>query len=170
MYVSRHRGMGDAAYVQGPQPGLFQSLEVPMTPDGIALCKSLGFYFTPGCWYMAKSAWEEASSFEPLIPTAPVAPAAIASGLSTEPAPLTAEEADQQTSDVLNAAMAATQAANLAASQNQPTVCGPGQALAEDGVTCVATASNWMIYGALALVAVFAVVSLGSGSPRRYGR
>jgi hypothetical protein len=52
---------------------------------------------------------------------------------------LTAEQAQQQTSASLNTAALQTQANNLAASQNQPTVCDSGQVLNDDGV-CVAQA------------------------------
>jgi hypothetical protein len=68
----------------------------------------------------------------------PVPPAAVSVSDASVPAPLTAEQAQQQTSASLNAAALQTQANNLAASQNQPTVCDSGQVLNDDGV-CVAS-------------------------------
>jgi hypothetical protein len=66
-------------------------------------------------------------------------------------------DAEQQTTDSINAAAAATQAANLASSQSQPEV--------DDTAS-----TNWALWGAVALVGVFGFVALAGGSPRRYGR
>jgi hypothetical protein len=104
----------------------------------------------------------------------PVPPAAVSVSDASVPAPLTAEQAQQQTSASLNAAALQTQANNLAASQNQPTVCDSGQVLNDDGV-CVASGCSlfgiacWEV-AAIAGLALFAFAAIGAGGPRRYGR
>jgi hypothetical protein len=151
---------------QGPSSGL--SLEMPMTPAGVSVCDSWAYYLTPACWYLSRDTWADSTQFQPLQGAAlPVAPAAIPAAY-TATAP-TVDEAAQQTTDSLNAAAAATQAATLAAAQNQGTVCDTGETLAADGVTCVSS-TNWALWGAVALVGVFGFVALAGGSPRRYGR
>jgi len=124
--------------------------------------------FNPKCFAYSPAAWAEMAQFVP--PPAPVAPPAVASALSSSPAPLTQAEYDAELNASIAAGVAATQAQNLASFQSQGTVCASGESLAADGVTCVAPTSSWWLYGALALVGVFAMVSLGGGSARRYGR
>ena len=155
--------MGDATITPANAGFLQKNLET------ISACNSDAYWINPFCWGYSPSAWAQMAQFaSQSITTMPVAPAAIPAAYTTV-APTT-DEAAQQTSDVLNAAMLQTQANNLAASQDQPTVCDSGQVLADDGVTCVSTGTNWAIWAALAAAGVFAVVALG-GSPRQgYGR
>jgi hypothetical protein len=154
MYSMRRRGLA----------GL-----VSLTPQAIANCAGGGarYYFDPLCWEYSPSAWNEMASFQ--SPAAPVAPAAIPSAY-TAVAP-TVADASQQTTDVLNAAALQSQEQNLAAAQNQSTICDSDQTLAADGVTCVDNnpSTNWALWGAVALVSVFGVVALAGGSPRRHG-
>ena len=145
---------------------------VSLTPQAIANCAGGGlkYYLDPLCWEYSPSAWNEMAAFKASnIATMPVAPEAIPAAY-TATAP-TVDEASQQESNMLNAAARQTQANDLAASQNQAVVCGPGEVLADDGVSCYTPSStNWALWGALALVGVFGFVALSGGSARRYGR
>ena len=145
---------------------------VNQTPQAIANCSGSGWAYAvdPLCWGYSLAAWNQMAAYQASnLNTSPVAPAAIPAAY-TSVAP-TVAEAEQQTTDSLNAAAAATQAANLAASQNQPMVCDAGEVLDSDGVTCYTPSStNWALWGAVALVGVFGFVALAGGSPRRYGR
>ena len=156
------RGMGDSAV---PSTGVFN-----LGASQIAHCASAWFYFDPICWATgySRSAFQEMAQYQPLQSDLPVAPAAIPSAYSSV-AP-TVDQASQETSDALNAAMTQTQANTLASSQNQATVCGSGQTLADDGATCVSAGTNWALWGGIALVGLFALVAMGGGSARRYGR
>jgi hypothetical protein len=123
----------------------------------------------PKCYGYSPAAWAQMAVYVPSsLDTSPVAPAAIPAAYSAT-AP-TVDEAAQQTTDSLNAAALATQAANLVASQNQATVCDTGETLAADGVTCVSAATNWALWGGIALVGLFGLVALAGGSPRKAGR
>jgi hypothetical protein len=124
--------------------------------------------FNPKCFSYSPAAWAEMAQFVP--PLAPVAPPAVSAGTSLTPAPYTEAEYQVALDASIAAGSAATKEQTLAAFQSQGTVCASGETLAADGVTCVAPTASWWLYGALALVAVFAVVSLGGGSARRYGR
>lgn len=162
MYQVR-RGLGDATITPANAGFLQKNLET------ISACNSDAYWINPFCWGYSPSAWAQMAQFaSQSITTMPVAPAAIPAAYTTV-APTT-DEAAQQTSDSLNAAMAQTQANNLAAAQGQPTVCDSGQVLADDGVTCVSPAASWWLWGAVAAVSVFALVAISGGSPRRYGR
>ena len=142
MYRLR-RGLGDAS--QGVLLG-----------NDVATCNSGWYWLLPFCWELSPAAWSQAAQFSPTaLTTAPVAPAAIPAAYSST-AP-TVADVEQQTTDSINAAAAATQAANLASSQSQPEV--------DDTAS-----TNWALWGAVALVGVFGFVALAGGSPRRYGR
>lgn len=145
---------------------------VNQSAESVANCSGSGLMYalSPFCWGYSLAAWNQMAAYQASnLNTAPVAPAAIPAAY-TATAP-TVDEAAQQTTDSLNAAAAATQAANLAASQNQATVCDAGQVLDADGVTCYTPSStNWALWGAVALLGVFGFVALAGGSAQRYGR
>jgi hypothetical protein len=166
MYQVRWRGVGDVVSDEQALPKPTDTSFLARNLETSAWCTGASYYIDPFCWGQSKDAWEQKGQYGS-ITTMPVSPAAIPSGYTTV-AP-TVDEAAQQTSDVLAAAMRQTQANNLAAAQNQPTVCDSGQVLADDGVTCVSPA-NWWLWGAVAAVSVFALVAISGGSPRRYGR
>ena len=70
-----------------------------------------------------------------------------------------------------NAATLAQTQANLdQVASEQPITCFLGNAVqGEDGTWTCSSGPNWLLYGGLAL-GVFALVAIGGGSPRRYGR
>lgn len=157
------------------RPGLGDTSSGVLAGNDVATCNSGWYWFLPFCWEYSPSAWSEAAQFSPAsLTTMPVSPAAVSVSNPSAPAPLTAEEAAQQTSASLNAAALQTQANNLAASQNQPTVCDSGQVLNDDGVCVDAGCSLFGLpcwgLAAIAGLTFFAFAAIGGGSARRYGR
>jgi hypothetical protein len=146
------------------------------TQSDIATCAPTGGFahdawaaIDPTCFAYSPSAWSQMAGFSPsALATMPVAPSAVSAGASTVPAPYTQAEYDAAVNAALAQGLTETQANNLAASQSQSSVCGSGESLAADG-SCVAS-TNWLLWGGVALVGLFAIVALGGGSPRRYGR
>jgi hypothetical protein len=158
--------MGQAAIIPANAGFLQKNLET------INACNSLAYFINPFCWGYSREAWSQMAQFSAQAATIPepTPPSAVPAAYGSTAAPYTQAEYQAALDAAIAAGSDATTAARLLAAQGMTPVCGSGQALADDGVTCVDVTTSWWIYGALALVAVFAVVSLGGGSARRYGR
>ena len=159
--------MGDVVSDEQALPKPTDTSFLARNLETIAWCSGASYYIDPFCWAYSQDAWKAQGQYGS-IATMPVAPDAIPAAYSTV-APTT-DEAAQQTSDVLNAAMLKTQANNLAASQDQPTVCDSGQVLADDGVTCVSTGTNWALWAALAAGVIAVLLTVPAAPKQGYQR
>lgn len=148
----------------------------------------------PACWGYSPSAWAQMAQFRAQAPKADSIkpPPAVDAGTSTVPAPYQCAAGEMATAATncpeytaaVDAALAQgkqlTDQALLDWFKEQPIVpdakpmCFVGTpVMAPDGSwSCDSSAgsSNWLLWGGLAVGAVFAISMLGGGGPRRYGR
>ena len=136
----------------------------------------------PECWQYSTTAWSQIVQFG--LPTSAVIapPPAVSAAYGTVAAPYdcTANPAGNPSCPGYDAAVAASIAAGNAQTKanisnffsEQPSV-GPGctgqYQDANGDWQCPSSTTNWLLYGGIAL-GVFALVAMGGGSPRRYGR
>lgn len=161
MAIRLKRGMGD---VLNPTAGT--ALDCGLFAGGV---------FRKECWcmswpslcsqadYVASRALADPSVYAALQ-APPVVGAPTGSALTVPPA--SGAEAQAQVDAIIAQQQAAWDAQN-SATMGQ-TQSGLDQFAAD--FTAATSGTNWMLYGVLAIVGVFALVSVGGGSARRYGR
>ena len=112
------------------------------------------------CWQYTPDAWRQMRAFAEQGPGAPVPPPAVSAGESTIPAPYTQAEYQAAVDEALAQGQTETQAKQSAwAASFVPVSASPST-----------LGGSWWVWIAVAGVAVFALVAVGGGSPRRYGR
>jgi len=117
--------------------------------------------YTPECWKRSPEAWDQIKNFvNPFSPSdiAHTPAVSLTPEQAGMPAPFTQEEYQAAIDQATAAASEQTRANILAAVQ------AGGSQIPSD------TGTNWWLYIGIAAVAVFALVAMGGGSPRRYGR
>ena len=146
-----------------------------------------GGIFKKECWCLEYPSLSSSSDYvaaralaDPSVYAALQAPPVVGAPTGSTP-PADAAQAQAQIDEILAQQLAAWKAQNAAtlaetqanldriASEQPQVTCFFGTATqAEDGTwSCGGT--NWLLYGGIAL-GVFALVAIGGGSPRRYGR
>ena len=136
----------------------FQERGMGRTPAEDAVCKAsfAGGFFSPTCW-----------SALVLSPVAPP-PAPTGAALTTPPA--SGEEAQALVDSLVNQQLADQQALNAGNVQSSwwDSLTGNTYSAASSVASGATSMLPWVL-GAIGL-GIFAIVAIGSGSPRRYGR
>lgn len=137
--------------------GLFSS---PTEQDVIAECNSSTYWLDPYCWRRSRDAWAQMAALPP-VPNLAKAPGAPADAL-TNPTGAYAPD-DTVGQDLSNEAMLQTQEAIRQWGAGLPDNPIPDVPCTWMNISCKTLAIG-------AGIAVFALVALGGGTPRRYGR
>jgi hypothetical protein len=109
--------------------------------------------FYPFCW-------------QTVTPKSTVAPPGAPTGDALTVPPASGEEAQETVDTLLNQQLTDQQALNAGAVQSSWWDEGTGSV----GSVAPSSSTSWLLYGVLGIVGVIALISVGGGSPRRYGR
>jgi hypothetical protein len=131
--------------------GLNVGLGRTLAQDAECRANMFGGFFWPSCWSMLQSS--------------PVAPVGSPTGDALTVPPASGEDAQATVDALVNQQMVDQQALNASqvTSSWWDSVTGSVGSAAGSG-------TNWLLYGVLAVVGIGALVFMGGGSPRRYGR
>jgi hypothetical protein len=158
----RHRGLSD---VLNPTAG--SSLDCGLFAGGV---------FQKACWCLQFPSLCSSADYQaavalanPDLVYAPIQQPPVVgapTGTAATVAPASGQQAQETINQLLAEQMTAQQAGDAATvAQTQASL----DAIAASQPS-LASATNWWLYIGIAAVAVFALVAMGGGSPRRYGR
>lgn len=152
--------------------GMGSTADLPQSIFGggpVDCTKNFTWLVTPECWHYSTSAWEQVVAFQQPPSSVIKPPPAVGAGTSTVPAPYACSDGSLTT--------AATNCPEYSSAVDASIAQGKAltdQALldwyGQQAPVTDPSSTNWLLYGALAAVGLVALVFVGGGSPRRYGR